>query len=151
MFNFVKRHGVFASICALALVTSSLPATAGPVIRIASNSGGRIGDFIVRLHQYRSQGSLVQFSGSCDSACTLLLALPRSNTCITEGTAFRFHAPTAASTQTSLAAKRYMMSQYPGWVRSWINKKNGLTSRLITMDYTYARKFMRTCTEVASR
>lgn len=91
------------------------------------------------------------FSGRCDSSCTLLMALPRKKTCIFPGTVFRFHAPKAASARTRLAAKRYMMAQYPGWVRSWIVQNRGLTARLITMDYRYASKFMRQCTAIASR
>jgi hypothetical protein len=151
MLSLVKRRSIIAAFCVLALLKPTTAIAAGPVIRIASSSGGRIGDFILRLREYRSHGSLVEFSGACDSACTLLLALPRANTCITDGAVFRFHAPTAASARTSLAAKRYMLAQYPGWVRSWIASNNGLSSRLIVMDYAYASKFMRTCNEIASR
>jgi hypothetical protein len=150
---FSVRGSAIAALCLLGLLTSTVPSSAerGSIVRISSSSGGRIGDFMVRLRQYRAQGSLVQFSGSCDSACTLLLALPRSSTCITSGAVFRFHAPTAASARTGQAAKRYMMAQYPGWVRSWIANNNGLTGRLISMNYSYASKFMRTCNQVASR
>jgi hypothetical protein len=154
MISSVKRGGVVAALCVFGFLSTPLSATAeaaGPVIRISSNSGGRIGDFMMRLHQYKSQGSLVQFAGNCDSACTLLLALPRSNTCLTSGAVFRFHAPSAGSARMSLSAKRYMMAQYPGWVRSWIANNNGLTAKLISMDYSYASKFMRSCNEVASR
>lgn len=150
----VVRGGVIAALCLSGLLTSAATSSAkapGSIVRISSSSGGRIGDFMVRLRQYRAQGSLVQFSGSCDSACTLLLALPRANTCITTGAVFRFHAPTAASARTGLAAKRYMMAQYPGWVRGWIASNNGLTGKLISMNYSYASKFMRNCNEVASR
>jgi hypothetical protein len=151
---FSVRGSTLAVLCLIGVLSSPAPVLAeapGSIIRISSNSGGRIGDFMVRLRQYRKQGNLVQFSGSCDSACTLLLALPRANTCITTGAVFRFHAPTAASARTGLAAKRYMMSQYPGWVRNWIASNNGLTTKLISMNYGYARKFMRSCNEVASR
>lgn len=154
MFSPAKRGSAVAALCVLGALSTPLSTpveAAGSIVRISSNSGGRIGDFMMRLNQYKAQGALVQFAGYCDSACTLLLALPRNNACITTGAVFRFHAPTAASARTGLAAKRYMMAQYPGWVKSWIAANNGLTARLISMDYSYASKFMRSCDEVASR
>lgn len=146
------RGGMLAALSAVVIMSSALPVLAGSnTIRIGSNHGGRIGDFMSRLTTYRQAGVEVQFAGSCDSACTLLLALPRSQTCITTGAVFRFHAPTAGSARTSLAAKHYMMSKYPGWVRSWIASRRGLTGQLISMDYSYASRFMRTCDQIASR
>lgn len=121
------------------------------IIDISANSGGRIGDFMSRLHRYKYANAQVAFSGNCDSACTLLLALPHNQTCVNAGAVFRFHAPTAGSAQVGLAAKHFLMANYPSWVRSWINRNNGLTTHLISMDYNYASKFMRSCGLVASR
>ena len=120
-------------------------------VMIGDNSGGRIGDFVALFHEYRSAGSQIHFSGYCDSACTLLLALPRSQTCISSGAVFRFHAPSAGSARVVNAARKFILSRYPGWVRSWIANNSGLTTQLISMDYSYASKFMRTCNQVASR
>lgn len=150
----VKRGSAIAALCVVGVLCAPVSAIAdatGPTVHIWSNSGGRIGDFMALLRQYQEQDSLVQFAGSCDSACTLLLALPRGNTCITTSAKFRFHAPSAASSRTSFAAKRYMLAQYPGWVRNWIASNNGLTANLISMDYNYASRFMRSCNQVASR
>lgn len=129
----------------------ALPVLADSIIQIGSNPGGRIGDFVSRKQRYEQQGALVSFSGSCDSACTLLLALPHKNTCITPDAVFRFHAPKAASARTSRAALNYMMAQYPGWVRNWLSGHNGLTTRLVSMDYRYASKFMQQCNAIAAR
>jgi hypothetical protein len=93
----------------------------------------------------------VKFTGSCDSACTLFLGLPSAQTCVTSGAAFRFHAPFGVSGNSQKMAQEYLMLKYPSWVRSWISRNNGLTEQLITMDYGYARKFMRTCDVVAGQ
>jgi hypothetical protein len=122
-----------------------------PIINISADSGGRIGDFVSRLHKYKYANAQVAFSGNCDSACTLFLALPHNQTCVNTGAVFRFHAPTAGSAEVGLAAKHFLMANYPGWVRSWINRHNGLTTQLISMDYNYASKFIRSCGTVASR
>ncbi len=142
-----RRCGVAAALCAFVISTLPLPAAA-KTVRIGANSGGHIGDFMMRLASYRQSGAQVQFTSTCDSACTLLLALPRNQSCITSGAVFRFHAPTARSAGTGAAAKRFMMSNYPVWVRSWIASHNGLTRQLISMNYSYARKFMRSCDDV---
>jgi hypothetical protein len=152
MMGLFKRGRATAALCATffaVTLTTLVPAKAESVVRIGSNSGGRIGEFMVKLRQHRNSDSLVKFDGSCDSACTLLMALPRNKTCITSNAVFRFHAPTGGSVRTSQSAKRFMMAQYPGWVRSWISRNNGLTGRLISMDYSYASKFMRSCNQVA--
>jgi hypothetical protein len=151
MFDLSKRGGVIAGLCAFAMVVSVTSGFAAETIRIGGNTGGQIGDFMGRLAAYRQTGTQVQFTGSCDSACTLLLALPRNQSCVGSGAKFRFHAPTGRSASTSAAARRFMLAKYPVWVRSWIAAHNGLTARLISMDYSYASKFMRTCDQVAAR
>ena len=115
-------------------------------VSIYSNSGGSIGQFALRSAQLRNSHNLVRFTGRCDSACTLFLALPRSQTCVTPGAFFRFHAPVHANAQAARFAQSYMMRKYPGWVRSWIRSNHGLTHNLTTMDYRYASRFIRTCT-----
>jgi hypothetical protein len=43
-------------------------------------------------------------------------------------------------------AQVYLMRKYPGWVKSWIARNGGLSGRLVTMNYSYASKFLRRCT-----
>ena len=114
-------------------------------ISIYANSGGSIGLFVLRAAKLRNSRTLVKFSGRCDSACTLFLGLPPRQMCISKGAVFRFHAPMHKSPRAASYAKKYMMRKYPGWVRSYIGANRGLTNRLITMDYKYARRFIRTC------
>jgi pterin-4a-carbinolamine dehydratase len=80
-----------------------------------------------------------------------LMGLPSHQTCIDKGAYFRFHAPSAQSQRSVRIAQMYMMRKYPGWVRSWISRNNGLSHQLITMNYSYASKFMKRCSAVASR
>jgi hypothetical protein len=151
------RGNIAAALCVVVVFAGQTCANAETVlstrsiINISADSGGRIGDFVSRLHHYRNTNAQVTFSGNCDSACTLFLALPHNQTCVNAGAVFRFHAPKAGSVEVGLAAKRFLMASYPGWVRSWINKNHGLTTQLISMDYNYASKFMRPCGLEASR
>ncbi len=114
-------------------------------VSIYANSGGSIGQFALRAAKLRNSRTLVKFSGRCDSACTLFLGLPARQMCISKGAVFRFHAPMHRSARAASYAKKYMMRKYPGWVKSYIGANRGLTSRLVTMDYRYASRFIRTC------
>ena len=119
---------------------------------IYSNPGGRLIDFALQAAKYRESGRLVKFAGQCDSACTLFLGLPRNKTCISPGASFRFHAPMSGNATAAYKAKLYMLRKYPGWVRSYIAQRGGLTGNLITMNYAVASRFMPSCGQtVASR
>jgi hypothetical protein len=114
-------------------------------VEIGNDSGGFVADYAIRLYEMRQARQKVRFVGVCDSACTLFLALPAEQTCITKGTYFRFHAPSAPSASAATAVAAYMMRKYPQWVRAWITAEGGLSDQLATMDYAYAQNFMRTC------
>lgn len=120
-------------------------------VSIFNNSGGVIVLFALKLAEYRDSGTLVKFSGRCDSACTLFLSLPKQQTCITRGAYFRFHAPSASSSRSERSAQAFLMAKYPDWVRSWIEEKGGLSSRLFRMDHAYASRFIPGCGVVALR
>lgn len=115
------------------------------VVTIRANSGGNVARFAIRTASMRRDGTNVRFAGRCDSACTLFLGLPRDQMCVSPGAKFRFHAPTARSARTVAKAQRFLYAKYPGWVRGWIAANGGLTKRLITMDYSYARNFIKQC------
>jgi len=114
-------------------------------VEIKDDSGGFVAEYALRLYELEEAKQKVEFVGRCDSACTLFLALPADQTCITEGAYFRFHAPSAPAASTAAAVAGYMMRKYPKWVRAWIVAQGGLSDRLATMSYDYANKFMRTC------
>ena len=114
-------------------------------VEIGDDSGGFVAEYALRLYEMREAKQKIEFVGRCDSACTLFLALPAEQTCITERAYFRFHAPAAPSASTAAAVAAYMMRKYPNWVRAWIVAQGGLSDGLDTMGYEYANKFMRTC------
>lgn len=115
------------------------------VIDIADDSGGYVAQYAMRMYTLKEARNRVRFAGRCDSACTLFLALPPQQTCVSPGAYFRFHSPSAATAAATESVQSYMMRKYPKWVRSWISGQGGLSSQLITMNYDYARRFMRTC------
>ena len=139
---------VLLSLGALCILIAS-QAEAANSVSISNNSGGMIVRYALKTAQFRRAGTVVKFSGRCDSACTLFLSLPKHQTCVSPGAYFRFHAPTARSSRSARMAKSYMMGKYPGWVQSWIHRNGGLNGRLITMDYAYARRFVQICSTVA--
>jgi hypothetical protein len=120
-------------------------------VSIFNNSGGMIVLFALKVAEYRDAGTLVKFSGRCDSACTLFLSLPKQQTCINPGAYFRFHAPSARSSRSERSAQAFMMGKYPDWVRSWIQEKGGLSNQLFRMDYAYASRFIPGCEVIALR
>ena len=115
-------------------------------VEIGNDSGGYVAEYALRLYEMKEARQRVRFVGVCDSACTLFLALPAEQTCITEKAYFRFHAPLAPSASAAAAVATYMMRKYPQWVRTWIAAQGGLSDRLATMTYAYAQNFIRTCT-----
>jgi hypothetical protein len=115
------------------------------IVDIADDSGGFVAQYAIRMYTLKEARNELHFHGRCDSACTLFLALPPQQTCVSPGAYFRFHAPSAATAEAIESVQTYMMKKYPRWVRSWILGQGGLSSQLITMDYAYASKFMRTC------
>src|SRR5688572_32932908 len=132
------------------LVTSALPAQALPwnhngSVSIRNDRGGHAISYALKMMKLRESGRPVRFVGRCASACTLYLALPSEQTCVSSGATFRFHAPYGAHRSGNAFMARYMLKSYPGWVRSWIHENGGLWSRTIVMDYSYASRFMRIC------
>jgi hypothetical protein len=115
------------------------------VLRISNDRGGYVIQYAMRLHKYKEAGTRVEFTGRCLSACTLYLALPRSQTCVARGASFSFHAPYGAGPKGNRITLVYMMNKYPDWVRSWIKSHGGLSGRLITMQYGYASRYLTPC------
>ena len=101
--------------------------------------------YALQMMKLRDNGAKLKFAGRCDSACTIYLALPRNQTCITPDASFGFHAPSAATPQASLLAQDYLLETYPSWVKSWIASRGGLSKEIMTMDYAYASQFLDRC------
>jgi hypothetical protein len=121
------------------------------ITRIGNDRGGYVIQYASKLQKMKQAGTQVQFTGRCYSACTLYLALPRSQTCISPRASFTFHAAYGAGPKGNQIATSYMLNKYPSWVRSWINSQGGLSRRLITMPYDYTSKHMKTCGPVTAQ
>lgn len=120
-------------------------------VSIGSDRGGLVVDYGLRMLRWRQNGTRVRFSGHCQSACTLYLGLASSQTCISQGASFSFHSPFGASGKGNRAAQAFMMRNYPGWVKSWIRSKGGLSSGMKTMSYSYASRFIKPCGSAVAR
>lgn len=116
-----------------------------PAIIVSGDLGGSVIDYAKRTSKLRKSVTPMRFSGRCDSACTLYLSLPRSQTCIAPGASFGFHRAYGASASANSWGTSYMSRKYPGWVRNWIAANGGLTKRIKRMDYSYASRYLRRC------
>jgi hypothetical protein len=126
-------------------VEASYPMPRNGVHVISNDNGGSVVGYAQAVARLRGQDTLVVFNGRCASACTLFLALEDERTCIAPGASFLFHGASGASRDMNEWGTRFMMGQYPQWVRDWITRNGGLTNRVIRMDYAYASRFMQTC------
>ncbi|MEX0346892.1 MAG: hypothetical protein AB3N20_18360 [Rhizobiaceae bacterium] len=115
------------------------------VVTIRNDRGGQLFQYAKRIKRASDRGDLVRVAGNCDSACTMFLALPKKQLCLTPRAQFRFHRPYGASQKSNQAASRFMMRTYPHWVRRWIVANGGLSSSLKTMKYSYASRYLKTC------
>lgn len=120
-------------------------------VSIGSDRGGYVINYGLHMLRWRRNGTQVRFRGRCQSACTLYLGLASSQTCISPGASFSFHLPYGSSKRGNRVARDFMMRNYPGWVRSWIRSRGGLTGRMKTMSYGYASRFIKPCGSAVAR
>ena len=111
---------------------------AGATMRIISDPGGLVIDYVVRFEAARVSGEPIIIDGACLSACTLAIGLlPRRQVCATPKAVLGFHAawrPTPNGGQvTSPLATEVMYEAYPANVRKWIARHGGLSERLILL------------------
>ena len=122
--------------CAIALLCSVNTAAA---IVVRNDPGGDVIRYSIKAQKTKT----VRFDGQCVSACTLFLTV--KDKCLTPRATFGFHRAYGASKRINDAATQHMWERYPDWVRRWITANGGLTSRMIVMPNSYARKHMRAC------
>jgi hypothetical protein len=121
---------VFGAVLA-ALSNSS----ASAVVRITSDTGGQIGPYLETLMAIRESGQRVIIDGPCLSACTLVLGvIPRERICVTRRARLGFHAAwhhgENGRPATNRGGTQLLMAVYPQRVKSWINKRGGLTREM---------------------
>jgi hypothetical protein len=142
------RQILFVASCVVATLLSTT--FAGATMRITSDRGGRIIDYVERFMQARASGEHVVIDGFCLSACTLVVGmLPRDQVCVTRNAVLGFHAawrPTADGRKVSShIATQVMMDVYPPELRSWIGRRGGLTTRLLLLEGRELAGIVSTC------
>jgi len=128
-----KTGVVSAAFTALALLLAS-GAPARAELRIVSSPGGEVGSYLRLFAMVRQSGERVIIDGPCLSACTLVLsAVPEDRICITRRAILGFHAARRLDEGGKLYAAphetRLLAATYPTPIRSWIERKGGLTDK----------------------
>jgi hypothetical protein len=118
------------------LMALSWVVAASAAVRIHSDPGGRIDQYLDRYNQIRLSGQRVIVDGTCNSACTLLLgSVPRDKICFTEQASLGFHSAwqfdDAGKPVASPSWTRVLWRNYPRPIRTWIVRHGGLTPRMI--------------------
>ncbi len=109
--------------------------SASAAVRIASDPGGQIGPYLQRLMALRDSGQNVIIDGPCLSACTLVLGvIPRERICVTPRARLGFHAAWHPGQNgrpiTSRGGTQLLMDVYPANVKSWLQRRGGLTPKM---------------------
>ena len=112
---------------------------------VRRDRGGSLVHYAKRTERLRNRNQVVRFAGRCESACTLYLSLPRSQTCLLPGATFGFHKPYGGNMRQNAEASRFMMASYPGWVRDWVNARGGLSTSMKVMSSAYASQYIPQC------
>jgi hypothetical protein len=130
----------------VALSVSAAPAA----VRIRGDAGGQIGPYLEAMLALRSSGQQVIIDGPCLSACTMLLGvIPPERICVTRRAQLGFHAAwrpgRAGQPITSPGATKLLMDIYPQHVRRWINKRGGLSRRMLYLRGNELAAMYRPC------
>ena len=130
-----RRMGVPAALLA-AIAAAATPAAAQ--IRILGSPGGAVAPFVELFERVRSSGATVAIDGPCYSACTLVVTMvPRERICVTSRAVLGFHGARSIDGYGTIRAEpeasKIVLSAYPADVRRWIERRGGLTSRLLLL------------------
>lgn len=123
----------------LAAALAALATSASATVRITSDNGGLIGDYVTRYVQVRQSGEQVVIDGVCLSACTMVVGIvPPGRVCATPNAVLGFHAawkPDGNGRKiTSAPATQALLSIYPPSIRRWIARRGGLTPKMMFLQ-----------------
>ena len=132
---------------------ATLIALVSPVeaeVRILSSPGGQVGPFLDLFEEVRASGERVVIDGPCLSACTLVLSMiPSERICVTRRAIFGFHAARSIDrrgrTYAEPEASQLVLEAYPAPVRLWIERRGGLSSRLLLLQGRELAAMYRRC------
>jgi hypothetical protein len=126
------RAHLFAAVVSMALTVTSASAT----VIISNDVGGKMKDYTTHFQQVGNSGEPVVISGTCVSACTMVLGfVPSDRICATPNAVLGFHAAwmfdNSGKRVVSTSGTQDLMNTYPAPVRAWIARHGGLTPKMI--------------------
>ena len=135
------------------LILTALSALVSPAaadIRILESPGGQVGPFLDLFEEVRQSGERVVIDGPCLSACTLVLSMiPSERICVTRRAILGFHAARSIDrrgrTYAEPEASQLVLEAYPTPVRLWIERRGGLSSRLLLLRGRELASMYRRC------
>jgi hypothetical protein len=121
-----------------AILGASTVMPARAEVRILASPGGEVGPFLDLFERVRASGERVVIDGPCLSACTLVLSMvPGDRICVTRRAVLGFHAARSMDARGRMYAEpqasELVLEAYPSAVRGWIQRRGGLTSRLLLL------------------
>jgi len=119
-------------------------------VRILASPGGQVGPFLDLFEQVRQSGERVVIDGPCLSACTLVLSMvPNERICVTRRAVLGFHAARSIDRRGRMYAEpeasELVLEAYPAPIRSWIERRGGLTSHLLLLRGRELKTMYRSC------
>ena len=141
-------RGLYVLVVALATLAGVSSASAQ--IRIAEDRGGQIGSYLQHFAVIRASGERVIIDGNCLSACTLVLGtVPQDRICVTARANLGFHAAWDFAPNGrpvfSEEGTRLLWDFYPANIRRWIERKGGLTAKMIYLRGAELRSMFASC------
>src|SRR5712671_3700114 len=126
------RACLIAAVVSTALTVTSASAT----VIISDDVGGKMKDYTTHFQQVRNSGEAVVISGTCVSACTMVLGLvPSDRVCATPNAVLGFHAAwtfdSSGKRVVSASGTQDLMNTYPAPVRAWIVRHGGLSPKMM--------------------
>jgi hypothetical protein len=142
-------------IAAAALAAGLWVPSASATMVISADHGGSIQQYERRYAMVRASGSPVVIDGRCYSACTLVLGLvPPHRVCVTPRARLGFHAAWFPGTGGRQVMSRphtlRLYEIYPEWVRDWIVRRGGLSSRMLILEGRELRAHIPPCRYAAA-
>ena len=121
--------------CLGAAMAALSMSSASAAVRIVGDPGGQIGPYLQNLMALRDSGENVIIDGPCLSACTLVLGvIPRERICVTNRARLGFHAAWHPGQNgrpiTSRGGTQLLMDVYPQHVKTWLQRRGGLTPKM---------------------
>lgn len=111
---------VIAAVIAAFLTLSSIAHAEVKPIIIDNDGGGNIAFFSMWYERLRESGVPVRVRGMCDSACTIVLSLPRSQVCMEPTGSFGIHLASYDGESAPSMTGAFIRRWYPEPVRKWL-------------------------------